>query len=155
MQEITKAFVDTAFHAEGSAANPAIRQALRYIARRYARPLRLEEVAAHVDLSPAYFSGLFRRCVGMRFVDYVNRARVEEGRRLLAGSAFAIVDIAVALGFGDQSYFSKVFKKYTGASPKRYRQEKLAANSNCTGELNAPPSRPPAYKEKLVRRAPV
>ena len=124
MQEITEAFVDTAFHTEDPTANPAIRQALRYIARRYTGPLRLEEVAAHVELSPTYFSGLFRRCVGTRFVDYVNRTRVKEGRRLLAGSAFAIVDIAVALGFGDQSYFSKVFKKYTGVSPKRYRDER-------------------------------
>ena len=124
MQEITEAFVDAVFQAESPTANAAIRQALRYIARHYTEPLCLEEVAEHVSLSPAYFSGLFRRCVGMRFVDYVNQVRVEESRRLLAGADFAIVDIAVALGFGDQSYFSKVFKKYTGVSPKRYRQER-------------------------------
>jgi len=126
MQGITEAFVDAVFHTEGPTANAAIRQALRHIARHYAEALRLEDVAGQVGLSPAYFSGLFRRCAGMRFVDYVNQVRVEESRRLLAGSDFAIVDIAVALGFGDQSYFSKVFKKYTGVSPKRYRQEKPA-----------------------------
>ncbi len=127
MQEITEAFVDGVFRSEGQASNAGIRQAVRYIAHHYAGPLRLEEVARHVGLSPAYFSGLFRRCVGMRFIDYVNQVRVAESKRLLSSSDFAIVDIAVALGFGDQSYFSKVFKKHTGISPGMYRAEKPAA----------------------------
>lgn len=127
MQEITEAFVDAVFHSEGQARNADIRQALRYVAHHYAEPLRLEEVARQVGLSPSYFSGLFRRCTGMRFIDYVNQVRVRESKRLLSGSDFAIVDIAVALGFGDQSYFSKVFKKHTGVSPKQYRREKPGA----------------------------
>ena len=47
--------------------------------------------------------------------------RVEESKRLLSNTEYSIIDIAVACGFDDQSYFSKVFKKYTGMSPKQYR----------------------------------
>ena len=47
--------------------------------------------------------------------------RIEESKRLLTTSNYSIVDIAIAVGFEDQSYFSKVFKKYTGITPKQFR----------------------------------
>ena len=48
--------------------------------------------------------------------------RIEESKRLLANTDYSVIDIAVASGFGDQSYFSRVFKKYTGLTPRQYRQ---------------------------------
>ena len=47
--------------------------------------------------------------------------RIEESKRLLANTDYSVIDISVAAGFEDQSYFSKVFKKYTGLTPKQYR----------------------------------
>ena len=121
MQEIVEAFVDSTLPTEGSVNNPAIRRAIRYIRQHYTEDLSLEEVAGSVKLSPAYFSSLFRRCTGNGFKNYLNHLRVEESKRLLADTDEAIVDIAMSMGFGDQSYFTKVFKKYTGLSPNQYR----------------------------------
>ena len=72
-------------------------------------------------LHPAYFSSIFKQCSGSSFKEYLNMVRVEESKRLLSNTEYSIIDIAVACGFDDQSYFSKVFKKYTGMSPKQYR----------------------------------
>jgi two-component system, response regulator YesN len=121
LQEIVEAFMANMFLFEKQSGSEAVRRAMRYIAQHYFEPLSLEHVAEQVRLSPAYFSGLFRRAVGVGFSEYLNRVRIEESKRLLTSTDYAIVDIAVAVGYSDQSYFSKVFKKHTGLSPRLYR----------------------------------
>ena len=64
---------------------------------------------------------LFRQVTGMTFKEYLNRVRVEEAERLLTNTDYPIIDIAVACGYRDQSYFTTVFKKYTGLTPRQYR----------------------------------
>lgn len=121
LQEIVEAFVDAMFAPGGQPGHDAVRKAVTYIARHFAEPLALDVVAAHVGLSRAYFSNLFKRSTGSSFREFLNQVRVEESKRLLTGTDFALVDIAIAMGFSDQSYYSKVFKKYTGLTPKQYR----------------------------------
>ena len=83
--------------------------------------MSLDAVARHVHLNPAYFSSLFKQSTGSSFKEYLNMVRVEESKRLLTNTNYSVIDIAIATGFEDQSYFSKVFKKYTGLTPKQYR----------------------------------
>ena len=83
--------------------------------------MTLESVAAHVHLNPSYFSTMFRQATGSTFKEYLSMVRVEESKRLLANTDYSLIDIAVATGFQDQSYFSKVFKRYTGLTPGQYR----------------------------------
>ena len=92
-----------------------------YISEHFSNPLTLEEVAAYVHLHPSYFSTLFKSSTGSSFKEYLNMVRIEESKRLLSNTDYSIIDIAVAVGFEDQSYFSKVFKKYTGLTPKQFR----------------------------------
>ena len=99
-----------------------IKKAILYISGNFSGELTLEEVAAHVHLNPAYFSSLFKQSTGSSFKEYLNMVRIEESKRLLANTDYTIIDIAVASGFGDQSYFCRVFKKYTGLTPRQYRQ---------------------------------
>ncbi len=120
LQDIVEAFVDSTFSAAG-AGHEAVKRAAGYIAAHYAEPIGLQDVANHVGLSPSYFSSLFRRTTGVDLRDYLNQTRVEESKRLLSNTDYSLVDIAVAMGFNDQSYFSKVFKKYTGLTPRQYR----------------------------------
>lgn len=102
--------------------NACIRNALCHMARYYYSPLTLESVAAVAGLSPNYFSHLFRETVGVTFREHLNRIRVEESKRLLLGTDYSLTDIAVAMGFTDQSYFCKVFKKITGVTPGTFRK---------------------------------
>ena len=101
--------------------NAYVRAALQYIASNYGTELTLEGVAKQVNVSPNYFSALFRRTVGCTFREHLCRVRVEESKRLLLSTQYSLKEIAVAVGFSDQSYFSKVFKQHTGLSPGQYR----------------------------------
>lgn len=121
LQEAIDVFNDCMFEAIPSANNELVKKAIRYISRNYARSVTLESVAEHVHLNPSYFSTMFRQSTGSSFKEYLNMVRVEESKRLLANTDYSLIDIAVATGFQDQSYFSKVFKKYTGITPGQYR----------------------------------
>ena len=121
LQEIVETFSESMFNYIPSRNSEIIKKAMLYISDHFNTPLTLEEVAAHVHLHPSYFSTLFKNSTGSAFKEYLNMVRIEESKRLLANTDFSIIDIAVATGFEDQSYFSKVFKKYTGLTPKQYR----------------------------------
>ena len=121
LQETIDVFTDCMFNYIPSKGNDIINKAIRYISQNFSRSLTLDEVAEHVHLNSAYFSTLFKQSTGSSFKEYLNMVRIEESKRLLANTDYSIIDISLATGFEDQSYFSKVFKKYTGLTPKQYR----------------------------------
>lgn len=121
LQEIVETFSKSMFNYIPSRNSELIKKAMLYISEHFNTPLTLEEAAAHVHLHPSYFSTLFKSSTGSSFKEYLNMVRIEESKRLLSNTDYSIIDIAVAVGFEDQSYFSKVFKKYTGLTPKQFR----------------------------------
>ena len=121
LQEIVETFSESMFNSIPSKNSEIIKKAMLYISENFNTPLTLEEVAAYVHLHPSYFSTLFKNSTGSSFKEYLNMVRIEESKRLLSNTDYSIIDIAVATGFEDQSYFSKVFKKYTGLTPKQFR----------------------------------
>ena len=74
-----------------------------------------------VYLSPAYFSRVFKKEMGVTFNSFLNEVRIEKSKSLLRNNDLKMVDIALMVGFESQSYFTKVFKKITGISPLQYR----------------------------------
>lgn len=130
LQEVAEGFTSAMFF-EKDKGNSYIRKALRFIADNYFEHLELAAVADFVQLSPSYFSTLFRQVVGMNFREYLCRVRVEESKRLLLSTEFALADIAVSVGFPDQSYYCKIFKRIVGVSPGKFRtQPGVAAEEN-------------------------
>lgn len=121
LQEAIDAFTDCMFEHVPSKNSEIIKKAIQYISKNYANALTLELVANQVHLNPTYFSTLFKQSTGSSFKEYLNMVRVEESKRLLANTDYSLIDIAVATGFEDQSYFTKVFKRYTGLTPKQFR----------------------------------
>jgi two-component system, response regulator YesN len=81
-------------------------------------------------LSPTYFSKIWNEEMKCRFTAYLNRLRVERGKVLLRTTDTTLIDIAGMLGYDDQSYFTKVFKKVVGQSPGRYRESAGRARRN-------------------------
>lgn len=120
MQEVLESFMSSMFR-EKDKGNPHIRRALRYISDHYSEHLELNQVAEFAGLSPSYFSTLFRQTVGLSFRDHLNWVRVEESKRLLLTKQYTLADIAISMGFPDQSYYCKVFKKIVGVTPGKYR----------------------------------
>ena len=83
----------------------------------------LEQVAAHVNLNPEYFSRAFKAEVGQTFVNYLTDIRLRHSVRLLENTALRVQDIAQQVGYYNASYFSTTFKKKYGMSPYEYRRK--------------------------------
>jgi len=107
-----------------------IYRAVDYVRKNYTRKVTLEETAALVYLSPAYFSRIFKDEMKVNFNIYVNQVRVEAAKKLLLNDSVPLVDIASQAGFDGQSYFSKVFKKMTGVTPGKFRESRGRAASD-------------------------
>ncbi len=93
-----------------------------YIDANLAEKITLEELARQVDLSPYYFTRLFKASAGMAPYQYVLHKRIEFARECLRLDQQSIQDVALACGFGDASQFTKQFTKICGQTPSEYRQ---------------------------------
>lgn len=120
--KILDAFSDLVFPVIGAENASAVKSAIKYIHENYMHALNLSEVSARVALSPAYFSRLFKRKTGMNFSDYLNHVRIEESKKFLIDSQHPLSEIALMVGFSDQSYYTKVFKKFTKVSPGGFKK---------------------------------
>jgi AraC-like DNA-binding protein/ligand-binding sensor protein len=101
----------------------ALRKAEQYIWENYTRKISLQEVAEASGLSAPYFSTVFKEEMGENLSSYLNRLRVDKAAAMLAETKLSLSEIAGSCGFEDQSWFSKIFKSYTGMSPGKYREQ--------------------------------
>jgi AraC-like DNA-binding protein/ligand-binding sensor protein len=109
------------FSFQGTRHAAALRKAERYIYENYTRKISLKEVADASGLSAPYFSNIFKEEMGENLTNYLNRLRVERAGRLLTETEMSLSEIAGLCGFENQSWFSKIFKSFTGISPGKYR----------------------------------
>jgi len=98
-----------------------IRRALDYVEEHFREPIGIEQIARHVDLSPAYLSRQFHKTMGMTFIDYLTTRRIAEAKELLRRTSMSMSDIAYQVGYSHQSYFGRKFKQVTGQTPSQYR----------------------------------
>lgn len=101
--------------------SPPVRKALACIHADLTADLRLSTLAALQNISPGYLCALFRREVGQTLTDYVNSLRIEQAASLLRSGALQVQTVALYCGIPDVNYFSKLFKRHTGMTPKAYR----------------------------------
>lgn len=122
LQNTIETFVENMYYKTSTNNHSCIKKALKYLSSNYSREISLDEISSYVNLSPSYFSTLFKQITGKTYKDYLNKVRIEESKLLLLNSNLSIIDIALATGFEDPGYFSKVFKKYTGLSPSKFKK---------------------------------
>jgi AraC-like DNA-binding protein/ligand-binding sensor protein len=111
------------FSFQGVRHSSALRKAERFIWENYTRKVSLQEIAGASGLSAPYFSTVFKDEMGENLSNYLNRLRVEKAIVMLSETNQAVSEIAQACGFDDQSWFSKIFKSFTGMSPGKYREQ--------------------------------
>jgi len=80
------------------------------------------EVAGRVHLSIPYFSSCFKRITGQNYSEYLRDKRLEKAKQLLAETDLKIYQISHTVGYGDEKHFSKMFSKYVGCSPLKYKK---------------------------------
>ena len=104
--------------------NTQIHLALEYMRAHYDDDLSRDDMARQIGMSPSHFSRTFKKHLGRSFSDILNQMRIDRACELLARTDRDLVLIALDTGFKDQSYFQKVFRRYTGMTPGTYRKQK-------------------------------
>ena len=135
LSRIMERFTDHVFNLTNVKNKDVIFKSIDYISKNYMKKITLEDVSAYVYLSPSYFSKIFKEEMDMNFNTYLNYVRIEMSKKLLADPSVSMVEISNLVGFEDQSYFSKVFKKMTGLSPKKYRESRGNVNKEYHAEM--------------------
>lgn len=100
-----------------------IQQIKDIIHARYKENLTVNDIANEVYLTSTYVCLIFKQETGETINDYITKLRIEKAKELLKDSRNKLYDICYAVGYSDPSYFSKLFKKYTGLSPTEYREK--------------------------------
>lgn len=112
-----------------SAANAAKNEdvsgkAKKYIDQHYKEDISLDDLSGKYDISPFYFSKVFKTQTGVTFTDYLTGVRVAKARELLEGTSKSMKEICSEVGYSDPNYFSRIFKKHTGVTPTEYKEGK-------------------------------
>lgn len=92
-----------------------------YIESHYMEDISLQDVAAQLNYSDAYFCKFFKQNFDKNFIMYLSELRVEKAKELLADMTVNVKEISQRVGFRDSGYFTKVFKRVTGVTPSEYR----------------------------------
>lgn len=96
-------------------------RARAFIEERHHLPLSVAEIAAQVGLSPSRLAHAFRAATGMGVIAYRDAARIQRAGQLLRTTGMPVAAVGRAVGYPDQLYFARVFRRHTGASPSAWR----------------------------------
>ena len=99
-----------------------VRLAMLYIHKNYAEALTRADIARHVHITEDYLTFCFRQELGTTPIKYLQRYRVHQAKKLLKETDLSVTEIAMAVGFGDSGYFSRIFHRETGSPPEAFRR---------------------------------
>ena len=105
--------------------NGVIAKAKAFIEDNYSKDISLDDVSRKVDISPYYFSKLFKEETGENFIEYLTNIRIERAKKLLLNKDISIKSICATAGYSDPNYFSRIFKKQVGLTPTEYRERNI------------------------------
>jgi two-component system response regulator YesN len=111
--------------------NQIIKKAVDYIENNYDREISTQFLAEYLNLSKHYVCYLFKKETGYNISLYVNKLRIEKAKHLVLDTNYKIKEIYDKLGFSDQQYFCKIFKRITGMTVLQYRDSVLQKHKNC------------------------
>lgn len=100
-----------------------IQTAKQWILSNMAENITIEKIAREIPMNPTYFSEYFKNQTGETVLDFVTRTRIEKARELLFSTDLKVYNIAEKVGYTDTKYFSKLFKKYFGEVPSKYKEK--------------------------------
>lgn len=116
-----KLITDSMRKMKASNVSQVIQKARDYIDAHYMEELGLKDVSEAVAISPQYFSKIFKADLGVNFIDYLTKVRMEKAKELLKLDSLSVKEISFEIGYNDPNYFSRLFKKVVGVSPTEYK----------------------------------
>ncbi|MGG7176384.1 helix-turn-helix domain-containing protein [Clostridium paraputrificum] len=102
--------------------SPFVLSAIKHIHTHYDEEIDMESLCSKFNINKSYFCTIFKKETGLTFINFLNNFRVEQSKEMLKNTNYSLLDIALATGFKNQSYYSTTFKKITGESPIEYRK---------------------------------
>lgn len=99
-----------------------LRPALDYVDRHLSEKIAVEDVCALLHLSYHYFIKLFKKVIGLSFIDYVNYKRIKTAERLLLTQDISVAEVGERVGIPNMAQFYKLFKRHNACSPKTFKQ---------------------------------
>lgn len=104
--------------------NSIIENAKEYIKNNFSKDISLDDVSRVANISPYYFSKIFKEDTGENFIEYVTNIRIEKAKELLATTECSMKEICAMVGYSDPNYFSRSFKKNVGVTPTEFKEGK-------------------------------
>ena len=124
LASMLSSFTGLVFAAPDAKHTETIQKVMEYVNNNYMNRITLNDVSEHVSFSVSYLSRMFKEEKGISLTSYINEVRIRAAKMLIKQSDISLSQAAYLCGFDDQSYFSKVFKKMTGTTPGKYREQK-------------------------------
>ncbi len=106
--------------------NDIIKTAMEYIKDNYSKEISLDDVSRQVNISPYYFSKIFKEESGLNFIEYLTNIRIDKAKELLSGTEMSIKEVCATCGYTDPNYFSRSFKKNVGVTPTEFKERGMS-----------------------------
>lgn len=107
-----------------------VRKAIKKMESSYSNSITLENMADYLGLNKSYFCSIFKKETGKTYSQTLNEIRVKESLKLLLDTNMTILEIALSVGYNNQSYYNMAFKKIMGTTPLKYRNKKMNHKEN-------------------------
>ena len=101
-----------------------LKNVLAYLEGHYQEDISLGDVADQAGMTPQYFSTLFKQAMGKNFVEWLSEHRIQKAMEYLDEPGAVIKEVCFKVGYNDPNYFSRIFKKISGMTPKEYMAQK-------------------------------
>lgn len=98
-----------------------VKETQKFIRDNFSKNINLQSIADHIHVNSSYLSRLYKKETGESIVDALNKYRIEMAKKLLKDPSYKVFEVACAVGIEDPAYFTHVFTKYAGMSPKKYK----------------------------------
>lgn len=121
IQRIVETFLEGIFTLANKKHLAIVKNARDFIMENYSLPLTVTNVSQHIFVSPSHLSRLFREELDCTINDYLTRVRMEQAVEIMKKPEYSVAQVSKAVGFQNQSYFAKVFRKYIGVTPLTYK----------------------------------
>lgn len=111
--------------ANGATSTKIVRDALVYIKRHYNENISVADIAESINVSKSYLCDQFKKEQNSTIVNYLTKLRMERAKELLVSTNMKMYEISVEVGYNDYTYFSQIFKRYTGCTLSEFRKKQL------------------------------
>ncbi|SNZ10588.1 two component transcriptional regulator, AraC family [Terribacillus aidingensis] len=118
----TRTLANLCIRSQKQSDQTAVERAKVFIQNHLQDSITIEQVAGHVYMNPTYFCAYFKKHTNETVLHYVTKQRLELAKQLLEDTDEKVAEVSEAVGYQDQKYFTKIFKKHTGFSPSEYRR---------------------------------